>query len=455
MADLHFDEAAERAHGALRDLAGGGYFQKAVLNIDVLGQQRLLVWSTEAGPIGDATVAELCASLARAGGAWWTGEVWRAGLSKADDGFYESMWEQATPISGEPRVRIDERHRSRSAWFVEPVSPKRCEEEDEEARRPKVVVFYSFKGGVGRTTALAALAIQRARTGERVVVVDHDLDAPGAGRLFAADEQGTTSAWGVVDYWLEQAVGRALPLADYHHSCRRRRVVGAGEAIVFPAGRLGPEAGYLEKLARLDLEPRASGSGPLGALLSAIREELSPSLILIDARAGLADSAGWLLSGFADLHVLVSTGSEQGWQGTRLVIDRLGRQRVLRDLPQAGLLLVHTMIPEISGANAGLRQAFEDRALEELRDLYYEKDVTRPPEERHGPPAGEDPFWRLAESENSDAPHVPVGLSYKTRLATYDDLEQVADVLASDPEFVALGERIMERLGLARPGEQP
>ena len=38
-------------------------------------------------------------------------------------------------------------------------------------------------GGVGRSTALAAFAIQRARLGERVAVVDLDLDAPGIGAL--------------------------------------------------------------------------------------------------------------------------------------------------------------------------------------------------------------------------------------------------------------------------------
>ena len=42
-----------------------------------------------------------------------------------------------------------------------------------------VNTFYSFKGGVGRTMALANVAVHLARRGRRVLVVDFDLDAPG------------------------------------------------------------------------------------------------------------------------------------------------------------------------------------------------------------------------------------------------------------------------------------
>jgi MinD-like ATPase involved in chromosome partitioning or flagellar assembly len=45
-----------------------------------------------------------------------------------------------------------------------------------------IVTFYSFKGGVGRTTALAACAWQLARAGKRVAIIDLDLEAPGIAR---------------------------------------------------------------------------------------------------------------------------------------------------------------------------------------------------------------------------------------------------------------------------------
>ena len=44
---------------------------------------------------------------------------------------------------------------------------------------PRTVTFYSFKGGVGRTTALTHVAWILAMRGRKVVTVDLDLEAPG------------------------------------------------------------------------------------------------------------------------------------------------------------------------------------------------------------------------------------------------------------------------------------
>src|SRR5438270_2050592 len=41
------------------------------------------------------------------------------------------------------------------------------------------VTFYSFKGGVGRTMAMANVGLALARAGRRVLLVDFDLEAPG------------------------------------------------------------------------------------------------------------------------------------------------------------------------------------------------------------------------------------------------------------------------------------
>ena len=41
------------------------------------------------------------------------------------------------------------------------------------------VTFYSFRGGVGRTMALANVAAHLAREGLKVFLIDFDLEAPG------------------------------------------------------------------------------------------------------------------------------------------------------------------------------------------------------------------------------------------------------------------------------------
>src|SRR6476659_4458719 len=56
------------------------------------------------------------------------------------------------------------------------------------ASRPslgKIITFYSYKGGTGRSMALANIAWILASNGKRVLCVDWDLEAPGLHRYFA------------------------------------------------------------------------------------------------------------------------------------------------------------------------------------------------------------------------------------------------------------------------------
>src|SRR5271170_5698666 len=55
-----------------------------------------------------------------------------------------------------------------------------------------IVTFYSWKGGVGRTMALANTAVQLARKGNRVLIVDWDLEAPGLSKYFEGKESQQT-----------------------------------------------------------------------------------------------------------------------------------------------------------------------------------------------------------------------------------------------------------------------
>src|SRR5262249_55191575 len=48
----------------------------------------------------------------------------------------------------------------------------------------RVVTFYSYKGGTGRTMALANVAWLLASNGYRVLTVDWDLESPGLHRFF-------------------------------------------------------------------------------------------------------------------------------------------------------------------------------------------------------------------------------------------------------------------------------
>src|SRR5713101_3110567 len=65
----------------------------------------------------------------------------------------------------------------------------------------QIITFYSYKGGVGRSSALANSAILLARWGYKTLIVDWDLEAPGLEFLFKEfiDVRSVTSKDGVVD----------------------------------------------------------------------------------------------------------------------------------------------------------------------------------------------------------------------------------------------------------------
>ncbi len=262
-------------------------------------------------------------------------------------------------------------------------------------------------------------------------MLDFDLDAPGVGVLLAADAEGRTSPWGTLDYLLErQCPGN---LSDYYHPCRRPEVVGDGELLVFPAGRL--DSAYPGKLARVDLEPYPdSGGNPIGLLLEAIRDELKPDWLLMDARTGLSEPAGALLSGIAHLHILFGSPSEQSWEGLRVIIERLGARRVAQGLSQGDCILVQAMLPADPETAKSARETFETRARDEFSDT------------THGYYAEEsDEHWDLSDLDTEDAPHVPVPISYELKLAHFRDVADVADLLVESPEYRRLAERIAAR----------
>jgi Mrp family chromosome partitioning ATPase len=87
------------------------------------------------------------------------------------------------------------RHIDKSNWYLTPHTPI--------PRRASVVAFYSFKGGLGRTTALVLSALQLTRQGKKVALVDFDLEAPGLGPLFQPDFPEIAAVRGTADFLLD------------------------------------------------------------------------------------------------------------------------------------------------------------------------------------------------------------------------------------------------------------
>src|SRR5262245_21830082 len=74
-------------------------------------------------------------------------------------------------------------------------------------RKPlgNIITFYSYKGGSGRSMAVANIAWILASAGNRVLSVDWDLEAPGLHRYFAPflSDKDLTGSEGLIDLLIE------------------------------------------------------------------------------------------------------------------------------------------------------------------------------------------------------------------------------------------------------------
>src|SRR5262245_15866916 len=80
-----------------------------------------------------------------------------------------------------------------------------------------IVTFYSYKGGVGRSMALANIAVLLARRGLKVLTVDWDLEAPGLERYFA-DFEIKPGGPGLLRMFMEARDGRVADYIDFASS---------------------------------------------------------------------------------------------------------------------------------------------------------------------------------------------------------------------------------------------
>jgi Mrp family chromosome partitioning ATPase len=86
---------------------------------------------------------------------------------------------------------------------------------EEPARSGRIITFYSYKGGTGRSMALANVGWLLASSGYRVLLVDWDLEAPGLHRYlhpFLPDPDLARDV-GLIDFVLE-FTGAAVAQGD-------------------------------------------------------------------------------------------------------------------------------------------------------------------------------------------------------------------------------------------------
>ncbi|MGZ8158672.1 MAG: KGGVGR-motif variant AAA ATPase [Methylobacter sp.] len=190
----------------------------------------------------------------------------------------------------------------------------------------RFVAFYSYKGGVGRTLAMANCARALVARGKKVVLLDFDLEAPGLLHfdVFKPKNDGKRPA-GFAEY-LEACLEQGPPddLDDYIHECQGKDT-DEGKTWLMPAGRHGEPSyrAFLNKMNWNDFYTEQDGYKILENLRGHIIERYEPDYVFIDSRTGLSEIGGIATHQLADIVVLVFNLNGQNLKGAKLVFDSI------------------------------------------------------------------------------------------------------------------------------------
>ena len=235
------------------------------------------------------------------------------------------------------------------------------------------VVYYSIKGGVGRSTALAASAWALAEAGKRVLVLDLDLESPGlSSSLLPTDRQ---PAFGITDWLVEDLLGNGdAVIKDLFALSPLSR---NGEIIVVPAHGRDPGE-YISKLGRVWMPSfQADGSRQMWSVrLSRLLGELErchqPDIVLIDSRAGIDEIASACVTDLgANIIYLFALDGLQTWTGYRLLFQHWlqhGVTQKIREQFQLVGALMPTWYDQPQQAQAELKEQSYNLFLESLYD---------------------------------------------------------------------------------------
>ncbi|WP_427763744.1 tyrosine-protein kinase family protein [Streptomyces sp. DSM 41931] len=189
---------------------------------------------------------------------------------------------------------------------------------DQDLDSAPVVTFYSLKGGVGRSTALAAVARRlTSEHGLRVLCIDMDLEAPGLDTLFGISQE-RQSDLGVVAALLAYEFGADPSILDHVVP-----IDDNGRLFCMPAGRI--DSTYAARLRSLEPEIwYRERVNALHRLIDDARDStLRPDVVLIDSRTGVSPVAAPLLFDVSDMAVVCFHPHSQARNGTELLTGAL------------------------------------------------------------------------------------------------------------------------------------
>jgi len=185
----------------------------------------------------------------------------------------------------------------------------------------KIVTFYSYKGGAGRTMLLANIAWIIASNGKKVLTIDWDLDAPGLHKYFSPfmKDKSLKNTQGVIDLFRKyqyefdnkSITNNLLNAFTLRLNCE---LPSNGIIDFIPAGRQTKEYSNSVNTFNWSLfYEKYNGSAFLDNLKDDMRYKYD--YILIDSRTGISDISGICTIEMPDIVLICFTGNNQSIEG--------------------------------------------------------------------------------------------------------------------------------------------
>jgi MinD-like ATPase involved in chromosome partitioning or flagellar assembly len=229
-----------------------------------------------------------------------------------------------------------------------------------------VVTFYSYKGGVGRSSLLANAATLLATWGYRTLCIDWDIEAPGLDEYFRP-WLGEATKPGLVELvtqfsttgsanWREHVCDVPLP-----GSQGRLGLITSGTADATFMARV-QAIRWRELYDKLEF----------GKFLERTRDEWKAEydFIFIDSRTGITDIGGICTVHLPDLVVPVFTANAQSLEGVTRVLRQAGEQRRRLPLNRANLLTLPVPSRFDARGQDDLAKVWLNKFAERLDEFY-------------------------------------------------------------------------------------
>lgn len=288
-----------------------------------------------------------------------------------EDTFYASLFASKDKV-----VLENGRRRNSSIWTVK--SPI------ESQNHVPVISFYSYKGGMGRTTTLVAYASYLAiHHSKKVVVIDCDLEAPGLTNFFLRYPAEQNQRNGLVEYMLDKELSLASQkkIKDYVWEVDHA-FSGEGSIYVMPAGNMSickTEKDsdstnldhYIEGLSRLDISDKDYAADIFKSLLSDLAV-LNPDIILLDSKTGISDIMGITVCALSDLSVGFFRPDAQSLPGLHFFINLMMNNQNVEPY------IVNSILPNAVSQKKVLFEQFCKNVDDAINTIDDEADISFP-----------------------------------------------------------------------------